>query len=125
MPASPASGGSPRASSPPPPVPPSLARALVASRLGRPAPAGPVAYQLPHDRRGVPIAARLIDSVHAAGAQVHVWTVNEVGDMRRLLEAGVDGIVTDRPDLLNERVGARSWVTCSAMWSGSRSSARR
>jgi glycerophosphoryl diester phosphodiesterase len=76
-------------------------RALVASRLGRPAPAGPVAYQLPHDRRGVPVTARLIDSVHAAGAQVHVWTVNEVGAMRRLLEAGVDGIVTDRPDLLN------------------------
>jgi glycerophosphoryl diester phosphodiesterase len=49
----------------------------------------------------VPVTARLIDSVHAAGAQVHVWTVNEVGAMRRLLEAGVDGIVTDRPDLLN------------------------
>ena len=50
----------------------------------------------------MPIAARLIDSVHAGGAQIHVWTVNEVGDMRRLLEAGVDGIVTDRPDRLNE-----------------------
>jgi glycerophosphoryl diester phosphodiesterase len=31
-----------------------------------------------------------------------VWTVNEVSDMRRLLAAGVDGIVTDRPDRLNE-----------------------
>jgi glycerophosphoryl diester phosphodiesterase len=31
-----------------------------------------------------------------------VWTVNEAGDMRRLLGLGVDGIMTDRPDLLNE-----------------------
>jgi glycerophosphoryl diester phosphodiesterase len=82
--------------------PATAGRALLASRLGRPAPSGPVAYQLPFDRRGPPISARLIDAVHAAGAQVHVWTVNEICDMRRLLAVGVDGIVTDRPDRLND-----------------------
>jgi glycerophosphoryl diester phosphodiesterase len=82
--------------------PATAGRALLASRLGRPAPTGPVAYQLPFDRRGLPISARLIDAVHAAGAQIHVWTVNEISDMRRLLAVGVDGIVTDRPDRLND-----------------------
>ena len=65
-----------------------------------------MAYQVPYDRRGLPIGRRLIDSVHAAGAQLHVWTVNEEGDMRRMLDAGVDGIVTDRPDLLDAVLGA-------------------
>lgn len=81
------------------------ARALAASRLGRPAPRGPAAYQLPFDRRGMRIGRRLIESVHAAEAQVHVWTVDEERDMRRMLEVGVDGIVTDRPDRLNEVLG--------------------
>lgn len=43
---------------------------------------------------------RFIDSVHAAGAQVHVWTINESDEMRRLVDLGVDGIITDRADLL-------------------------
>jgi glycerophosphoryl diester phosphodiesterase len=85
--------------------PAATARALVASRLGRPAPPGPVAYQVPYDRRGLPIGRRLIDSVHAADAQLHVWTVNGEGDMRRMLDIGVDGIVTDRPDLLDAVLG--------------------
>jgi len=32
--------------------------------------------------------------------QVHVWTVNETEDMKRLIALGVDGIVTDYPDRL-------------------------
>lgn len=41
----------------------------------------------------------LIDTAHAAGIEVHVWTVNDEPDMRRLVALGVDGIVTDRADL--------------------------
>lgn len=42
---------------------------------------------------------RLIEAAHDAGVEVHVWTINEVDTMRRLVTAGADGIVTDRADL--------------------------
>jgi glycerophosphoryl diester phosphodiesterase len=54
------------------------------------------------------VTPRLVRDFHRAGAHVHVWTVNEPADMARLLDWGVDGLVTDRPDrlarLLHERV---------------------
>jgi glycerophosphoryl diester phosphodiesterase len=63
------------------------------------------AYQLPFDYRGLSVDRKLIDSVHRSGAHIHLWTVNEADDMRRFLDLGVDGIVTDRPDILNEVLG--------------------
>jgi glycerophosphoryl diester phosphodiesterase len=51
----------------------------------------------------------LIEALHSWGLPVQVWTVDEVSDMERLLEWGVDGIMTDRPDrlaaVLAERAG--------------------
>jgi glycerophosphoryl diester phosphodiesterase len=47
---------------------------------------------------------RMVKALHEAGVEVHIWTVNDPGDMRRLLSAGVDGIVSDRCDLLAEEV---------------------
>ena len=48
------------------------------------------------------VSARSVQVAHEAGKQVHVWTVNEPADMRRLLDLGVDGIMTDRADLLRK-----------------------
>ena len=42
----------------------------------------------------------LLQAAHGLGMQVIPWTVNEVGAMRRLIAMGVDGIITDRPDVL-------------------------
>lgn len=48
------------------------------------------------------VTPELLQKTHAGGQQVNTWTVNEPDDMRRLLDLGVDSIITDRPDLLNE-----------------------
>ncbi|WP_290438815.1 glycerophosphodiester phosphodiesterase family protein, partial [Cellulosimicrobium cellulans] len=53
------------------------------------------------------VDARFVDAVHAAGRQVHVWTVNEPADMERLLDLGVDGLVTDRADVLRDVLARR------------------
>jgi glycerophosphoryl diester phosphodiesterase len=50
------------------------------------------------------VSKRFLKAVHARGLYVHVWTVNEREDMKRLLEMGVDGLFTDDPRLLQEVV---------------------
>jgi glycerophosphoryl diester phosphodiesterase len=45
---------------------------------------------------------RFIDRAHERGAQVHVWTIDEPAEIERLLDLGVDGIMTDRPAVLRE-----------------------
>jgi glycerophosphoryl diester phosphodiesterase len=61
---------------------------------------GAIALQLPDLAGRAPvITRRLVDAVHAAGAQVHVWTVDDPLRMRELLAIGVDAIVTNRADL--------------------------
>lgn len=81
--------------------PTTVARMFMQSRIGL-APRAPVqAYQLTDEYRGFTIDRRLVDAIHRSGAHIHVWTVNEAEEMRRLLDLGVDGIITDRPDVLN------------------------
>ncbi|MGO1921667.1 MAG: glycerophosphodiester phosphodiesterase family protein, partial [Microbacterium sp.] len=41
----------------------------------------------------------LLQAAHHHDVEVHVWTVNDPDDMRRLVSAGVDGIVTDHADV--------------------------
>jgi glycerophosphoryl diester phosphodiesterase len=45
------------------------------------------------------VTPRLLAAAHRHGVEVHVWTVNDPDDMRRLIAMGVDGLVTDRADL--------------------------
>ncbi len=59
------------------------------------------ALQLPERHRSMRVVSpRFVREAHAKNLAVHVWTVDEEADMRRLLEWGVDGIITDRPDRL-------------------------
>lgn len=51
-----------------------------------------------------------VAEVQAAGFRVIPWTVNAREDMARLLDAGVDGIISDYPDRLLAEVHARGWV---------------
>lgn len=83
---------------------PALARMWVlASRVGRGAGGDVAALQLPSRMRGVRIVdEKLVAVAHKSGLQVHVWTVNDHGEMRSLLDIGVDGLITDRPDRLKE-----------------------
>jgi len=84
---------------------------LLASRVRRGVECEASALQLPRTSRGVRVVdRRLIDAAHAGGLQVHVWTVNDPTDMEELLDLGVDGIITDRPDLLKDvLIGRGQW----------------
>jgi glycerophosphoryl diester phosphodiesterase len=58
------------------------------------------AFQVPEVYAGIRIVTPdFIARAHDAGVGVVVWTVNREEDMRRLLEWGVDGLITDRPDI--------------------------
>jgi glycerophosphoryl diester phosphodiesterase len=73
--------------------------AFVRSALDGTAPkAGPMALQVPARFGDRPLVTpAFVAHAHAHGLFVHVWTVNEPGEMRRLIDLGVDGIVTDYP----------------------------
>jgi glycerophosphoryl diester phosphodiesterase len=89
-------------------------RSVAALRFGSwglPVPVPDVACaQIPLRQYGIPLATKgFVRHCNARGIAVHVWTVDEEEEMRRLIRLGVDGIVTDRPSLLR-RVAAEEGV---------------
>jgi glycerophosphoryl diester phosphodiesterase len=58
------------------------------------------------------VTERFVAAAHARDIQVHVWTIDDAAEMERLLDLGVDGIMTDRPQVLKQLLEARGqWFT--------------
>ncbi|MFZ5470906.1 MAG: glycerophosphodiester phosphodiesterase [Myxococcota bacterium] len=65
-------------------------------------------FELPHFHEGKRLVdVQLVQAAHRLGCPVFVWTVNEPKKMRELLSIGVDGLITDRPDLLAAELSPR------------------
>jgi glycerophosphoryl diester phosphodiesterase len=64
--------------------------------------------QVPTKARGVTLVdERFVRAAHERDVAVHVWTIDEPGEMHRLLDLGVDGIMTDQPEVLRDVLIAR------------------
>ncbi|HSP29160.1 MAG TPA: glycerophosphodiester phosphodiesterase [Ilumatobacteraceae bacterium] len=63
----------------------------------------PVRYGAPSGPRGVTVVTdRFVHNAHRSGVPVHVWTIDDPTEMHRLLDLGVDGIMTDHPEVLRD-----------------------
>jgi len=82
-----------------------MARSEIASLrlLGRPRGRSARAAQVPREAGPITVVnRRFLTSAHMSDIPVHVWTVNERPEMERLLDLGVDGIMTDATQVLRE-----------------------
>ncbi len=67
------------------------------------------AAQVPVSQGPLTIVDRkFIDAAHRADLQVHVWTIDDPIEIKRLLDLGVDGIMTDRPAILKQILQERN-----------------
>lgn len=73
-----------------------------------PPPAFPVVQVPPRYRRIPVVTRRFIAKAHRRGVKVHVWTIDAAAEMERLIDLGVDGLMTDRPRLLRQVLERRA-----------------
>lgn len=78
-------------------------------RFGRPRRLPALTAQVPVQRGRLTVTdQRFVERAHALGVHVHVWTIDDAAEMERLLDLGVDGIMTDRPAVLRGVLEQRS-----------------
>ena len=84
----------------------------VVSWLAGRVPAGPSCFQVPMKQGPIDVVThRTVERTRAAGKPVHVWTIDVPGEMQRLIDLGVHGIMTDQCVTLRNVVRANSlWV---------------
>ncbi|MGH9157880.1 MAG: glycerophosphodiester phosphodiesterase [Acidimicrobiales bacterium] len=76
---------------------------------GEPPPMSHQALQVPPSFEGITVLDEaLVVAAHAHGLAVHVWTIDDPEEMGRLLDLGVDGVMSDRPSVLAEVLRVRS-----------------
>ena len=64
------------------------------------------ALQVPRNLGSLAVVSKeFVEAAHQSNLKVHVWTINETAEMQRLIELGVDGIMTDYPDRLLTLLG--------------------
>jgi len=84
------------------------ARAWLRDAVGWPPLRGDVAH-VPVSAGPIRVVdASLLRTAHAHDREVHVWTIDAPEQMRRLLDLGVDGLLSDRPDLLRDVLRERA-----------------
>lgn len=85
------------------PGPSGVAKVLLAARLGRHTTFSYGCLQIPRGAYRLDLTRpELIKNIKRLGLQVHYWTINESDEMRRLLDAGADALISDKLTVLNE-----------------------
>lgn len=89
--------------------PSEIVRFLAAARARMPYRPRADSFQVPVRDRGITIvSAQTVRAARRLGVPLIVWTVNHLAEMEGLLDLGVDGLITDRPDLLRTLLAERS-----------------
>jgi glycerophosphoryl diester phosphodiesterase len=69
---------------------------------------GAKVLQVPFSWRGIPLVTpRVVDRAHRSNLALHVWTLNDRPNIEKALDLGVDGVMTDSPQLLKETLLSR------------------